>query len=183
MRARRFGIVIIGLALLAAVARLGWRAGVGEDRRRAPSRSLPVEDYEPAPDPARQRLALPKPATPDPARRRLALPSPPQASDGVTRARVRSEVQKGFETKLPSYKLSEAQYEQLTDDIMSIREAREKMNALPLTPENAGEHQRLREQLGKAVADFQDVADISLQEFTEAVQPEEGITKEEAEPR
>jgi len=96
---------------------------------------------------------------------------------------VRSEVQKAFETKLPSYKLSEAQYEQLTDDIMTIREAREKMNALPLTPVNAEEHQRLREQLGKAVADFQDVADISLQEFTEAAQPEEGITKEEAEPR
>jgi len=84
---------------------------------------------------------------------------------------VRSELRKAFETKLPSYKLSEAQFEQLTDDIMTIREAREKMNALPFTPENAEEHRRLREQLGKAVADFQDVADISLQEFTKRPSP------------
>jgi len=192
MGLRRFGIVIIGLALLAAVARLGWRAGRGDGRPVPPSRSLPVEDY--APEPARQRLALPKPPAPAPARRRLALPPAPApeapasaesraAKEGITRERVRSEIQKAFETKLPSYKLSLEQYERLTGDVMTIREAREKMNTLPLTPENAEAHQRLREQLGKAVADFQEVADISLQEFTEMVQPEEGITKEEPAPR
>ena len=188
MKTRRFGIVIIGLVLLAAVARLGWRAGVGRERPAAPRRSLPVEDYAPAPPsaeapansqptPARRGLAVPTPPEPGPA---TTTPSenPPVAKDGVTRERVRSEIQKAFETKLTSYKLSLEQYEQLTDDVMTIREAREKMNALPLTPENAKEHQRLREQLGKAVADFQDVAHISLQEFTEAAQPEEGITKE-----
>lgn len=187
MKARRFGIVIIGLALLAAVARLGWRAGVGRERPAAPSRSLPVEDYAPAPPEA----SIPPIPKPPPARRRLALPRAPApapeapasaqsraAKEGITRERVRSEIQKAFETKLPSYKLSLDQYERLTDDVTTIREAREKMNALPLTPENAEAHQRLREQLGKAVADFQDVAGISLQEFTELVQPEEGITKD-----
>jgi len=189
MGLRRFGIVVIVLALLGGAAWIGWRAGLGGKRLAPPPRSLPVEDAAPA----RQRLALPSAPSPSPARRRLALPTtpapatppplekPPAPKDGVTRERVRTELQKAFETKLPSYKLSDEQYERLTDDIMTIRESREKMNALPLTPENAEEHQRLRHQLSKAVGDFDDVAHISLSEFTEKAQPGEGLTKEEDE--
>jgi len=192
MGLRRFGIVVIVLVLLGGAAWIRWRAGRGDTPRVAPSRSLPVEDVAPAPPPATMP-AIPEPPS---ARRRHALPQtptpapeapppaePPAAKDGITRERVRSEIQKAFETKLPSYKLSDEQYERLTDDVMMIRESREKMNALPLTPENAEEHQRLREQLSKAVGDFDDVAHISLSEFTEKAQPGEGLTKEEDEPR
>jgi len=183
---------MIGLAVLAGAGWLGWRVGRGSDRPAAPERSLPVSDYAPAPSPSAPSPIPPTPPSGRPLARPQAPPAapetpapaePPVAKNPILRERVRSEIRKAFETKLPSYKLSEEQFERLTDDVMAIREAREKMNALPLTPENAEEHKRLREQLGKAVADWEDVADISLQEFTALVQPGVGITNEETEPR
>ncbi len=192
MGLRHLGFVVLGLAVLTGAGWLGWRAGRGTDRPVAPERSLPVSDYAPEPAPsAPSAIPVPPPPRPRPGLAETPSPAPvapaPANPSGVgnpaLRQRVGSEIRKAFESKLPSHKLSEEQYERLTDDVMSIREAREKMNALPLTPENAEEHKRLREKLGKAVADWEDVADISLQDFTAMVQPGVGITNEEAEPR
>jgi hypothetical protein len=173
----RFLLGCLVLALLGAAAYLGLR---GERSRTPPpaietGRIPPPEAAVEAPAPA------PKPRADDrPVER---APAPPADAGGqpaeATRSFVEAHLRSAFETHLPRYKLTDEQFQRLTDVILRIRAARQALNALPLDASTAETHRKLREELARAVADFKETADVDLSEFTELAEPESGITREE----
>lgn len=61
--------------------------------------------------------------------------------------------------------------------IMRIRAARARMRALKYEAGEGGRLRELRDELGRAAAEFEDVAGMPLADFTETVQ--EGLTVDE----
>ena len=104
-------------------------------------------------------------------------PSP--VGEEVGRATIRTALEQAFQEHLPDQGLSDADYERLTDAVIRMRAARQELNALPVSAENAEMIRRLREELNEALNEFQAVAGMDAVEFTRRVEPEVGLSNEE----
>ncbi len=187
MRSVRPWLAALGVALLAgALISLFWRDGAPPPPE--PSRPAPLPPAEkdlgadpdglPAPEPSPLNSAVRPPDPPAPAQ-----PSGEEEASGDTipRAMVLQALQEAFDSHLPDQRLDPEQYEKLADAVLRIRAARRSLAGLPLSQENAEAIHRLREELTDALTDFQEVAGLTPDEFTELVQPGLGLDEESAE--
>ncbi len=99
-----------------------------------------------------------------------AVPAAPkdveEPEDDPERAQIRDALAETFRARFPERDPSDAELDRMADALRRMMAARDAMRALKGTPEEGGERRRLRDALGEAVAEFEQVAEVPLSEVT-----------------
>jgi hypothetical protein len=105
------------------------------------------------------------PAVAPPAKPKSVVVDEP-AQEDPKRAQIRDALAETFRARFPDRDPSDAELERMAEALRRMMAARDAMRALKGTPEESGERRRLRDALGEAVAEFEQVAEVPLSEVT-----------------
>ncbi len=158
---RRLVFAVFVLALALAVAAWWWIrpaprvAEIDAPARRVtrapsmsdPPRAAPSKAVAEAP-----AARAPKPATPDP--------------DDPKHTEIRDALAETFRARFPDRDPSDAELDRMASALQRMMAARDALRALDGSTDEGGERRRLRDALGEAVAEFEQVAEHPLSEVT-----------------
>ena len=94
----------------------------------------------------------------------------------IDRAFMQSALEGALAEHLASVKLSPDQMEELSAAALALRNSREALRTLPVDAEHAEERRALLEVSAEANETFRRILDMTPDEFTAVVQPEEGVS-------
>lgn len=89
-----------------------------------------------------------------------------EPEDDPERSHIRDALAETFRARFPERDPSDAELDRMAAALRRMIAARDAMRALKGTPEESGERRRLRDALGEAVAEFEQVAEVPLSEVT-----------------
>ena len=169
---RGFALRVLGAALAAGTA--WWLLRPEAPPAPAPRPQGPKAAAEPAGAPPAPPPTGPEPSQPMPARSgKGPAPTEPlaRAPDFAT---VRGFLSQALEEHFSRHKLSDRELDELARSVLALRRARQRLARLEREPERAAELARAREEVGRAVARFEELLDMSPAEFTETLAREAG---------
>lgn len=156
---RRLAFALIALALGLAFAAWWWI--------RPAARVVEVEDVAARVAPTRAVAPTPTRMPTEPPKIASAAPEPAeQEREDPKHAAIRDALAETFAARFPDRDPSDAELERMASALTRMMAARDAMRALEGTPDEGGERRRLRDAVGEAVAEFEQVARVPLSEVT-----------------
>lgn len=103
------------------------------------------------------------------------------ANEPLSREEARELIAESFALLWPEREFSDEDYEQLTDSVLRIRAARRALREVPVLTRTAEFIERQRRELTDALTRFEVVAGASPSELPDVLDPDSGLSPDEAE--